>query len=72
MNGLAKPFGKKPHPKKRKNNNNQSEIAACEQRSTSEEASFCSNTIFSLYLKLDEKVFRRKTSRFFAPLLVLA
>ena len=27
---------------------NQSEIAACEQKTTSEKANFCSNTVFSL------------------------
>ena len=29
----------------------QSEIAACEQKTTSEKANFCSNTVFSLYFK---------------------
>ena len=29
-----------------------SEIAACEQKTTSEEANFCSNTVFSLCLKI--------------------
>ena len=36
---------------------NQSEIAACEQKTTSEKANFCSNTVFSLYLKLEQKTF---------------
>ena len=30
---------------------NQSEIAACEQKTTSEKANFCSHTVFSLYFK---------------------
>ena len=36
MNGLGKPFRKKSDPKNRKNSKNQSEIAACEQKTTSE------------------------------------
>ena len=28
---------------------NQSEIAVCEQKTTSEKANFCSNTVFSLF-----------------------
>ena len=44
---------KKSDPKNRKKNRkNQSEIAACEQKTTSEKANFCSNTIFSLYFKI--------------------
>ena len=35
-----------------KNSKNQSEIAACEQKSTSEKVNFCSNTVFSLYFKI--------------------
>ena len=30
---------------------NQSQIAACERKTTSEKANFCSNTVFSLYFK---------------------
>ena len=51
MNGLQKPFRKKYDPKNRKNSKNQSEIAACEQKTSSEKANFCSNTVFSLYLQ---------------------
>ena len=72
MNGLGKPFTKKSDPKNRKNSKNQSEIAACEQKITSEKAKFCSNTVFSLNFKLSEKTSRRKTTRFFAPLTVSA
>ena len=43
VNGLGKPFRKKSDPKNRKNSKNQSEIAACEQKTTSEKANFCSN-----------------------------
>ena len=57
MNGLGKPFRKKSYPKNRKNSKNQSEIAACEQKTTSEKANFCSNTVFSLYFKIRAKKF---------------
>ena len=46
MNGLGKAFRKKSEPKNRNNSENQSEIAACEQETTSEKANFCSNTVF--------------------------
>ena len=49
MNGLEKSFRKKSYPKNRKNSKNQSEIAACEQKITTDKANFCSNTILSLY-----------------------
>ena len=48
---------KKSDPKNRKNSKNQSEIAACEQKTTSEKANFCSNTVFSLYFKFGAKKF---------------
>ena len=58
MNGLGKPFTKKSGPKNRKKNSkNQSEIAACEQKTTSEKANYCSNTVFSLYFKIRAKKF---------------
>ena len=57
MNGLVKPFRKKSDPKKRKNSKKQSQIAACEQKTTSEKANFCSNTVFSLYFKFRAKKF---------------
>ena len=53
MNGLEKPFRKKSDPKNLKNLKNQIEIAAWEQKTTSEKANFCSNTIFSLHFKLE-------------------
>ena len=46
---------KKPDPKNRKNSKNQTEIAACEQKTTSEKAKFCSKTVFSLYFKIRAK-----------------
>ena len=46
---------KKSYPKNRKNSKNQSEIAACEQKITTDKANFCSNTIFSLYFKIRAK-----------------
>ena len=55
MNGLGKPFRKKSNPKNRKNSKNQSGIAECEQKTTSEKANFCSNTVFSLYFKIRAK-----------------
>ena len=57
MNGLEQPFRKKSDPKNRKNTKNQGEIAACEQKTTSEKANFCSNTVFSLYFKFGAKKF---------------
>ena len=46
-----------PIPKIEKNRKNLSEIAACEQKTTSEKANFCSDTVFSLYFKLRAKNF---------------
>ena len=57
MNGLRKPFRKKSDPKNRKNRKNRSKISACEQKTTSEKANFCSNTVFSLYFKFRAKKF---------------
>ena len=42
-------------PKNRKNSKNQSEIAACEQKTTTKKPNFCSNTIFALYFKIRAK-----------------
>ena len=50
VNGLGKPVRKKSDPKNRKNSKNQSEIAACEQKTTTKKPNFCSNTVFSLLL----------------------
>ena len=72
VNGLGKPFRKKSDPKNRKNSKNQSEIAACEQKTTTEKPNFCSNTIFALYFKIRAKNSRRKTTRFFALFTVSA
>ena len=55
MNGLGKPFRKKSDPKNKKNSKNQSENAACEQKTTTEKPNFCSNTIFALYFKIRAK-----------------
>ena len=57
MNGLGKPFTKKSDPKNRKNSKYQSEMAACEQKTTSEKANFCSNAVFSLCFKFRAKNF---------------
>ena len=56
MNGFRKPFRKK-YQINRKDSKNQSEIATCEQKTTSEKANFCSNTFFSIYLKIRAKKF---------------
>ena len=56
MNGLGKPFRENPI-QKIKNSKHESEIAACEQKTTSEKASFCSNTVFSLQFKFRAKKF---------------
>ena len=55
MNGLGKLFRKKSDPKNRINSKNQSEIAACEQKATTEKPNFCSKTVFSLYFKIRAK-----------------
>ena len=57
MNGLGKPFRKKILSKKVKKTVKKSEIAACEQKTTSEKANFCSNTVFSLHFKFRAKKF---------------
>ena len=46
---------KKSDPKNRKNSKNQSEIAACAQKTTTEKPNFCSNTVSSLYFKIRAK-----------------
>ena len=55
MNELGKPVRKKSDPNNRNNSKNQSEIAACEQKPTTEKHKFCSNTIFALYFKIRAK-----------------
>ena len=62
---MGKPFRKKPDPKNRKNSKNQREIGACEQKTTSEKANFCSNTVFSLYFKIRAKKFTPQNTRIF-------
>ena len=58
MKGLEKPFRKKIRKsKKSKNSKHQSEIAACEHKTTSEKTNFCSNTVSSLYFKIRAKKF---------------
>ena len=46
---------KKIRYKKSKKRENHSEIAPCEQKTTSEKAKFCSNTVFPLYYKFRAK-----------------
>ena len=54
---IGKTIWKKTDPKIRKKSKNQSEIAACEQKTTSEKAKFCSNNVFSLTFKFRAKKF---------------
>ena len=73
MNGLEKSFRKKSDPKNRKNSKNQSVIAAYEQKTNTDKANFCSNTVFSLYFKFRAKKFHAaKPFAFFAPFPVSA
>ena len=55
MNDRENRLEKKSDPKNRKNCKNQSEIAACEQKTTTEKPNFCSNTVFSLFCKIRAK-----------------
>ena len=64
MNGLCKPFRKKSDQKNRKNSKNQSEIAACEQKTTTEKPNFCSNTVFSLFKIRAKKIHAAKPLAF--------
>ena len=48
---------KNPIQKIKENSKNQSEIAACEQKTTIEKANFGSNTVFSLYFRFRAKKF---------------
>ena len=41
--------------KNRKNSKHQNKIAVCEQKDNNEKASFCSNSIFSIYYKFRAK-----------------
>ena len=52
---IGKTIYKKSDPKNRKNSKNQSEIATCEQKTTTEKPNICSNTVFSLYFKIRAK-----------------
>ena len=56
---------KKSDPKNWKNSKNQSDIAACEQKTTTEKPNFCSNTIFALHFKFRaEKIHAAKPLAF--------
>ena len=57
MNGLIKPFRKKNPIQNRQNSKNQSEISACEQKTTSDKDNFCSNTVSSLPFKIKAENF---------------
>ena len=64
MSEFGKPFRKKSDPRNRENNKNRSEIAACEQKTTSERAHFCSNTVFPLYFKIRDTFHAAKPPAF--------
>ena len=70
MNGLGKRY-RKSDPKNW-NRKNQSEIAACEQKTTSEKAIFVQTPFSYSTLKLERKISRRNTTRFFAAFPVSA
>ena len=57
MNGLVEAFKKTDPKKTEKNSKNPSENAACEQKTTSEKANFCSITVFSFYFKIGAQKF---------------
>ena len=59
------PLEKNPIQKIEKIVKNQSEIAACEQKTTSEKANFCSNNVISLYFKFRAKKFMPQNHRLF-------
>ena len=63
---IGKTISKIRSKKNRKNCKNQSEIAACE-KTISEKANFCSNTVFSLYFKFRAKKFHAATPLAFSP-----
>ena len=70
---IGKTIFKKSDPKNRKKLKNQSEVAACEQKTTREKGNFCSGTVFLLYLKIRAKNFTPQNHPlFFAPFLVSA
>ena len=69
---IGKTILKKTDPKNRKNSKNQSEIAACEQKTTTEKPNFCSNTVFSLYFKIRAKRIHAAKPLAFAPFPVSA
>ena len=50
-----KSFRKNSDPKKGKNSKNQNEIAACEQKTSSEKENFCSITVVAFYFKIRAK-----------------
>ena len=55
MNELKKNYLERKSNPKTSKSKNQSEIAAFEQKTTSEKANFCSNTVFSLCFKFGAK-----------------
>ena len=64
VNGLGKPIRKKSDSKNRKNSKNQGEIAACEQKTTTEKPNFCSNTVFTLFKIRAKKIHAAKSLAF--------
>ena len=64
---IVKTIKKKIRSKKSKNSKNQSEIAACEQKTTTEKPNFCSKTVFSLYFKIRPKQIHAAKPLAFSP-----
>ena len=65
MNGLGKPLRKNVDLKSQKYNKNQSEIAACEQKTTRQKANSFSNSVISFYFKIGAKNFTPHRHSFF-------
>ena len=65
MNGLGKAVRKKFDPKKSKKQGKSSEIAACEQKITSEKANFL--TLFSVYFRTRANKFHAAKQLAFLP-----
>ena len=56
MNDWKNHLEKNPIQKNEKTSKNQSQIAACEHKTTSEKVNLCSNAVFSLCFKIGVKI----------------
>ena len=64
MSELGTHISKKNYIKNLKKAENRCQNAACEQKTTSEKANFCSNTVFSLYFKIRANIHAAKPLAF--------